>query len=389
MLLDNRVIDQVSTRRLRIVKYRGSSHGTNEYPFLIDEKGISVLPVTSLGLQHKAINERVSTGIARLDAMLGGEGYFRGSTVLVSGTAGSGKSSIAAHFARAAGERGERCLYMAFEESPNQIVRNMRSIGVDLEPLVRRGLLCFHASRAMAHGLEMHLAMFHRLIRDFDPQVVIVDPISNLGARGSVQDISDMLVRLIDLMKSRGITALLTNLTTAGRALEATDSQISSLVDTWLLLRDLELAGERNRAMYVLKSRGMAHSNQIREFLLTSRGIELADVYLGPEGVLTGSARQVQEARERAEMLLREQEIESRRREIERKRGVLEAKIAALREEFEVEESESMRGINQELAREQVLREDRSRMADSRKSDNGSGEPAPQARRRGPQGRRR
>jgi circadian clock protein KaiC len=389
ILLDNRVIDQVSTRRLRIVKYRGSSHGTNEYPFLIDERGISVLPVTSLGLQHKASTERVSTGVDRLDAMLGGEGYYRGTTVLASGTAGSGKSSIAAHFARAAGERGERCLYLAFEESPNQIIRNMRSIGVELEPLVRRGLLRFQASRAMAHGLEMHLAMIHRAIRDFDPQIVIVDPISNIGNRGSAQDTADMLVRLVDLLKSRGITALLTSLTTAGRALEATDSQISSLVDTWLLLRDLELGGERNRAMYVLKSRGMAHSNQIREFLLTSRGIELTDVYLGPEGVLTGSARQAQEARERAGQIQREQEIQARQRDLERKRDVLEAKIAALRKEFEVEESESVRGINQELAREQALRDDRNRMAESRKSDDGSGEPAPKSRRRATQGRRR
>ena len=371
ILLDNRVVDQVSTRRLRVVKYRGSSHGTNEYPFLIDEKGISVLPVTSLGLQHPASEERVSSGIPRLDAMLGGRGYFRGTTILVSGTAGSGKSSIAAHFARAAGERGERCLYMAFEESPSQIMRNMRSIGVDLEPLVRRGLLKVQASRASAYGLEMHLAVFHRLVRDFDPQVVIIDPISNLGGRGSSEDIADMLVRLVDFLKSKGITGLLTSLTRSGSALEATDVEISSLVDTWILLRDIELGGERNRAMYVLKSRGMEHSNQIREFLLTSHGIELADVYLGSEGVLTGSARQAQESRERAIQLLREQEIQGRQRELTRKREALDARIAALRKEFEVEETEALRGINQELVREQVLLEDRTRMSESRRSDNG------------------
>src|SRR5262245_61851581 len=277
ILLDHRVREQISTRRLQIIKYRGSSHGTNEYPFLIDEKGISVLPVTALGLQHVASEERISTGIPRLDAMLGGQGYFRGTTILVSGTAGSGKSSGAAHFARAVAERGERCLYMAFEESPGQIMRNMRSIGVDLEPLVRRGVLRFHSSRAKAYGLEMHLAVFHRLVRDFDPQVVIIDPISNIGARGSNQDTTDMLVRLVDLLKCKGITALLTSLTRAGTAMEGTDAEISSLVDTWLLLRDIEIGGERNRAMYVLKSRGMEHSNQIREFLLTSHGIELAD----------------------------------------------------------------------------------------------------------------
>ena len=380
ILLDNRVADQVSTRRLRIVKYRGSSHGTNEYPFLIDDRGISVLPVTSLGLQHTVSDERISSGVPRLDIMLGGKGYYRGSTVLVSGTAGSGKSSLAAHFARATCERGERCLYMAFEESPGQIVRNMRSIGVDLEPLVRSGLLRFQASRAMAHGLEMHLAIIHRLVRDFDPRVVIIDPISNIGARGSRHDATDTLVRLVDLLKCRNITALLTSLTRGGGILEATDAEISSLVDTWLLLRDIELGGERNRAMYVLKSRGMAHSNQIREFLLTSRGIELADVYLGPEGVLTGSARQVQESRERAALLLREQEIQGRQRDLARKREAMEARIVALQKEFEVEESEALLGITLEATREQVLREDRTRMSDSRQSDNESRETAPRRR---------
>lgn len=380
ILLDNRVIDQLCTRRLRIVKYRGSSHGTNEYPFLIDEKGISVVPVTSLGLQHVVSKERVSSGIERLDSMLGGQGYYRGSTILVSGTAGSGKSSMAAHFARAATERGERCLYVAFEESPSQIIRNMCSIGIDLEPPVRRGLLRFHATRSAAYGLEMHLAVFHRLVREFDPQVVIIDPISNIGARGSLHDTTDTLVRLADMLKGKGITAFFTSLTRPGNALERTDTEISSLVDTWLLVRDIELSGERNRAMYVLKSRGMPHSNQIREFLLTPRGIELAEVYLGPEGVLTGSARRAQEARERAGLLLRDQEIQGRQRELEQKREALEARIAALRKEFEVEESEAMRGIKQELTREHMLREDRSRMAESRKSDNGTGEPAPETR---------
>jgi circadian clock protein KaiC len=383
ILLDHRVHDQVSTRRLRVVKYRGSSHGTNEFPFLIDDKGISVLPVTSLGLQHGASEERVSSGIPRLDVMLGGKGYFKGTTILVSGTAGSGKSSVAAHFARAAVERGERCLYLAFEESPGQIMRNMGSIGIDLGPLVRRGMLRFHATRALAYGLEMHLAMIHRLVRDFDPQVVIVDPISNLGARGNRQDATDTLVRLIDLLKSKGITALLTSLTHGGSVLEATDVGISSLVDTWLLLRDIESGGERNRAMYVLKSRGMDHSNQLREFLLTSRGIELADTYLGPEGVLTGSARQAQESRERAALLLREQEIQSRQRELDRRREALEARIATLRKEFEVEETEALRGITQEVTREEVLRDDRARMSRSRQADNGTGEPVKRARPRG------
>ena len=380
ILLDNRIADQVSTRRLRVVKYRGSSHGSNEYPFLIDAQGISVLPVTSLGLQHLASNERVPSGIPELDVMLGGAGYYRGSTVLVSGTAGSGTSSVAAHFARAAGERGERSLYLAFEESPSQIIRNMRSIGIDLEPLVHQGLLRFHATRATAYGLEMHLAVIHRLMREFDPSIVIVDPISNLGGRGGNEDVSDMLVRLIDYVKGKGATTLLTNLTRAGTAVEATDLEISSLVDTWLLLRDLELGGERNRAMYVLKSRGMSHSNQIREFLLTSNGITLSEVYLGPEGVLTGSSRLAQEAREKAAFLARQHEVEWRQRELERKREALEARIAALRKEFEVEESETRRGIDQEVARERALQDDRARMSESRKADNGSGDSAPKAR---------
>ncbi len=369
ILLDHRVVDQVSTRRLRVVKYRGSSHGTNEYPFLIDEDGFSVLPITSLGLQHSVSNERLSTGIPKLDAMLGGRGIYRGSTVLVSGTAGSGKSSLAAHLARAAGERGERCLYLAFEESPAQIARNMRSIGIELEPYVRKGLLRFHSSRSSLCGLEMHLAMIHKMVQEFDPAMVIVDPISNLSQGANHQESTAMLTRLIDFFKARKITALMTCMSTDHQNLERTDLMISSLVDTWLLLRDIELAGERNRAIYVLKSRGMAHSNQIREFLLTDRGIELADAYLGEDGVLTGSARQSLEAREKAAALLRQQEVDAKLRELDRKREALEARIMALRKEFQAEEEEAKRVIDQDKARTEVLRADRERMAASRKAD--------------------
>jgi circadian clock protein KaiC len=256
ILLDHRVADQVSTRRLRIVKYRGSAHGTNEYPFLIDEDGISVMPITSLNLQHEVSDERVPTGIARLDKMLVGGGYYRGSTVLVSGTAGSGKSSVAAHFADAACRRGERCLYFAFEESPGQIARNMRSIGLDLQPWVKKGLLKFQASRANQFGLEMHLASIHKLVQTYDPKAVIIDPISNLSQAGNRTEATAMLTRLIDFLKLNRITAVMTCLTDAQNGLERTDADISSLADTWLLLRDIELSGERNRAMYVLKSRG-------------------------------------------------------------------------------------------------------------------------------------
>ncbi len=367
--LDHRVTDQMSTRRLRIVKYRGTTHGTNEYPFLIDEDGISVLPVTSLGLQHESSAERISSGIPRLDSMLGGEGYFRSSTVLVSGTAGSGKTSIAAHFAADACQRGERCLYFAFEESSGQLQRNMRSIGIDLAPWVEKGLLQFHASRAAIHGLEMHMATIHKLVREFQPRVVVMDPIGCLAAVGTRRDANVMLTRLIDFFKMQEITALLTSLTSGDESLEQTSVDISSLVDTWLLLRDLELEGERNRVINVLKSRGMAHSNQLREFLLTSHGVELQDVYLGAEGVLTGSARQTREATEKAASLLRRQEVEAKQRERVLKREAQEARIIALQKEFEAEEEVAKRDIDQEQSREETHRQDRDRMGISRQGD--------------------
>ncbi|MDY6984112.1 MAG: ATPase domain-containing protein, partial [Pseudomonadota bacterium] len=303
------------------------------------------------------------------DAMLGGKGYFRGSSVLVSGTAGSGKSSMAAHFVNAACARGEKCLYFAFEESPSQIVRNMRSIGIDLERWEKKGLLQFEALRATNYGLEMHLASMHKLIRGFEPQVVVADPVGSLLHTGTRKDATAMLTRLIDFLKLQNITAFLTDLTNAGENFESTDVDISSLVDTWILLRDFEAGGERNRALYILKSRGMSHSNQLREFLLTNDGIELLDVYVGPEGVLTGSMRLTQEAREHAEALAKQQELESRQRERERRREALEARIAALRMEFEAEEQEAQREIGNQQRRADAVQADRERMAVSRKAD--------------------
>jgi circadian clock protein KaiC len=353
---------------MRIVKYRGTSHGTNEYPFLIDETGLSVLPVTSLTLQHRSSDERISSGIPRLDAMLDGHGFYRGSTILVSGTAGTGKTSMAAHFVDAACARGERCLYFSFEESPGQLIRNMRSIGLDLEKWTNKNVLQFHSSRASVYGLEMHLVAVHKLVDELQPRVVVLDPIGSLGHAGSDRDAAIMLVRLIDFLKVRGITAFLTDLSMAGTAQEATKVQVSSLVDTWLLLRDIELGGERNRAMYVLKSRGMAHSNQLREFLLTDHGVDLQDVYVGPEGVLTGSLRLSQEARERAEATLRRQEAERRKRNREWRREVLEARILAMRKEFEAEEEQSALEASYQAEREQTLAEDREKMALSRKA---------------------
>ena len=369
ILLDQRVNDQLSTRRLRIIKYRGTVHGTNEYPFLIDESGISVLPITSMGLQHKASDERISTGIARLDAMLGGAGVYRGSTVLVTGSAGTGKTSLAAHFADATCRRGERCLYFGFEESQSQFVRNMRSIGLDMEHWLKKNLLMFHATRPDAYGLEMHLAVLHKLVDKFAPHTVVIDPITTFANVGSSREAESMLIRLIDFLKSRQITAFFTSLTRGGDALEQSGSGISSIIDTWMLLRDIELGGERNRGLYVLKSRGMAHSNQIREFLLTPNGVELTDVYVGPDGVLTGSMRLAQEAREQAVARTRQQEIERRQREIERKRRSVEAQTAALRGQFEAEQEELMRLIEQEQAAADTLRKERGAMAASRQAD--------------------
>lgn len=382
ILLDHRVVEQVSTRRLRIVKYRGSVHGTNEYPFLIDEDGISVVPITSMKLEHAASEERISSGVPRLDAMLGGQGYFRGSSILVSGTAGTGKTSLAASFVGAACARGERCLYFAFEESQAQLIRNMQSIGIELERWVHKDLLHFHAIRSQQDGLEMHLARFHKLLRKFEPNVVVFDPIGSFLAAGTQKDANAMVTRLIDSLKMRDITAFLTNLTSAGESAEATNIDISSLIDTWILLRDIELGGERNRALYVLKSRGMAHSNQIREFLLTSRGIELKDVYIGPAGVLTGSMRQAQEAREQSELLQRRQEIEALQRGLERKRQSVHDRVAALQRELEAEEQEAQRVINQYNSREDVLRDDRQNMARSRRADGVQAEKRPEGTRR-------
>ena len=363
ILLDHRVNDQSSIRRLRIVKYRGSSHGTNEYPFLIDEDGFSVLPVTSLGLNYSSSNERISTGVARLDTMLSGKGFFRGSTVLVSGTAGTGKTSMAAQFAEAACRRGERVLYFTYEESPGQLVRNMRSVGIRLEPWVKKGVIHFHATRPTLYGLETHLTTSIRLINQCEPKVVILDPINGFMLGENQADVKAMLLRLVDFLKMKRITAFFTSLTSAGSNLEESDVYISSLIDTWLLLRDIEIGGERNRALYVLKSRGMAHSNQIREFRLTDHGIELLDVYVGADGVLTGSARLSQETRDQAAQLLRQQEIQSKQFGLERKREAMEAQIVVLRSEFEAEEAEALKVIRNEKSKEERFILDKATMA--------------------------
>jgi len=370
IFLNHKVAEQIATRRMRIVKYRGTAHGTNEYPFLIDQEGFSVMPVSSLGLDHAASTERVSTGVDRLDTMMSGKGYYRGSSILVTGTAGTGKTSLAAHFVDAACKRGERCLYFAFEESRNQIIRNMRSIGIDLEQWVKKGLLEFRNSRPTLYGLEMHLVTMHKAIETFNPAIVVIDPISNLIAAASMTEVKSMLSRLIDFLKMKQITAFCTDLTAVGGSLERTEVGISSLTDTWLLLQVMEESGERNRGLYILKSRGMQHSNQVREFCLSDNGILLQDVYIGTGGVLTGSARIGQEAKDKAEMLARRQEIERKQGDIERKKGVVEAQIAALRSGFEAEKDELERSINREQLRQNVLAEEAQAIARTRKADN-------------------
>lgn len=369
ILLDHRVKDQSSIRRLRIVKYRGSTHGTNEYPFLIDEDGFSVLPVTSLGLKHISTKERISSGIPRLDTMLSSKGYFRASTILISGTAGTGKTSLAAQFVEAACKRGERVLYFAFEESPSQFMRNMSSIGINLEPWVKKDLLHFHATRPTMYGLEHHLTTTIKLINNVNPQIVILDPIDAFVMGNNQTEVKTMLLRLVDYLKMKNITAMFASLTNGDKNQELTDMAISSLIDTWILLRDIEIGGERNRGLYILKSRGMNHSNQIREFILTNHGIELMDVYVGPEGVLTGSARLAQEAKNDSEKFSKQLNIERKQTEIDIKRAALDAQIVVLESEFKAEESEALKLIEMEKIIVKRFTEDQIKMAASRKAD--------------------
>jgi circadian clock protein KaiC len=366
ILLDNRIHDQLSTRRLRIVKYRGSAHGTNEYPFIIDEQGITVMPITSSGLAHEVSIERLPSGIPDLDQMLEGKGYYKGSSILVSGMAGSGKSTVAAHFADATCAAGYRCIYFAMEESPAQVVRNMRSVGIDLQKWVDKKLLRFNARRPSLFGLETHLATMYRDVNDFEPVAVVVDPMSALLNAGVTDDVHSMVLRLVDFLKSGGVTALFTNLGGVSGENATTEIQISSLMDVWLLLYNRESNGEHNRQLYLLKSRGMAHSNQVCEFILSSDGIKLRDAYVGPEGVLTGSARLAQEAKDQAAALIREKEMERRTRELERKRRETAAQIEILQAQLANEEAE-VELLNREgVAREDQLAVDRVAMAVSR-----------------------
>jgi circadian clock protein KaiC len=369
ILLDHRVADQISTRRLRVAKYRGSAHGTNEYPFLIDQEGVSVLPVTSLGLDHEVTSERISTGIGRLDHMFGDKGYYRGSSILVSGTAGTGKSTVAAHFAEAACKRGERCLYLAFEESPQQIARNMHSVGIDLGVFIDKKILLIRAQRPTFTGLEMHLLEIAKLVNAFKPHVVIMDPITNLVNVGLAADVRSVLTRLIDFLKGRQITTMLTSLTTGSEVTDGTSIGVSSLMDTWIVLKDIEGQGERNRGLAIVKSRGMSHSNQFREYRLTDKGFSMEDVSLGETGGLTGTVKAEQEAKEAAQSLSRIREVQRMKKLIGRKRTVLDAQLASLRAEFEAEEEEITKQVQEIEEDERGRVERKTQMAFIRQAD--------------------
>ena len=350
ILLDQRVENQLATRRLRVVKYRGSAHGSNEYPFLLDEHGFTVNPLTAISQQYEVPEDFVSTGIEKLDTMLGGKGYYRGGTLLVSGSAGTGKSSVAAHFTDATCRRGERCLYFAFEEAPGQIVRNMRSIGVDLQPWLDKGLLHIHAMRPSSYGLEMLLTIIERETEQFRATSVVVDPISSLESAGIFTDARNAVMRLVDFLKSRQITAFFTSLTGGGSPSEQSEVGISSLIDSWLLLRNLEQGSERTRLLYILKSRGMPHTNQVREFILGDDGVDLVDVYMGPEGMLTGLSRAFQETLDQTDAARRKRGVEQVRMLIEHKRKALQARIAELEVQFESE----IRDMNDTIAEQEM-----------------------------------
>ncbi len=369
VVLDNRTQDEMSTRRLRIQKYRGSVHGSNEYPFLIGRSGLVVLPISSMGLDYAAPTERVSTGIERLDHMLGG-GPYRGSTVLVTGAPGTGKTSIAACAAAAACARGQRAVFLSFEESPAQLERNMASIGIDLRRWVTAGLLRLEAVRPSAYGLEEHLVRLHHVLQETDPALVVLDAVGSLNHLGTESGVSSAFARQLDMIKARGVTAIITTLFGGGEG-EIRETAASSLVDTWLLLRSQELNGERNRLLFVIKSRGTAHSNQVREFVLTDRGAELMDVYTGPHGVLAGSARMAQLGEERAAVRARDAEVERRRQALARRTAQVEQQIATLREDLAGEAAEFDQLGFDEYTTDTARDTDRESMAAHRWADSG------------------
>jgi circadian clock protein KaiC len=367
IVLDHRMHDEIATRRLRIVKYRGSRHGTNEYPFLVTDRGLMIWPITSTQLTYPVSTDRVSLGVPRLDQMLTG-GVHRGSTVLITGSAGTGKTTLAASAADAACARGEPALFVSFEESPDQLVRNMRSVGIDLGRWVGAGLLRLWGQRATAFGLESHLAGIERLLDETTPGIAVLDAVGSLTHIGAQSEVTAAVAREVDMMKSRGITGILTSLTHEDRE-ETSSVDASSLIDTWLLLRNVESDGERNRLLFVIKSRGTAHSNQVREFILTDHGPELLDVSVGPRGVLTGSARMTQVAEERAAEAERRGELERRQLDLARRSAEVEAQIALLREQLATETAELDRLVVEQSRGEDARAAARATLARRRQGD--------------------
>jgi circadian clock protein KaiC len=373
IFLDHQIQGPLATRRLRVVKYRGSRHGTNNYSTLIDKNGLWVLPISSLGLNYPVSNRRVSTGLERLDAMLDGRGYFKGTSVLISGMAGTGKTSLGVSFLDAACRRGERAMYFSFEESPEQIIRNMRSIGFDLRKWPRKGLLQFHSLRPTLFGLEMHLASIHKVVKEFKPETIVMDPITNMSSVGSNEEVKAMLTRLIDFLKNEGITAVFTSLTHAESAIEQSEVGISSLMDTWLLLRMQESCNERNRLLYVLKSRGMGHSNQMREYVITRKGIQLLDVYVGSGAVLTGSARLLQEAADEAQSAADQQAASQRYGQLQQEHNALKAQADAIQTRLQGIQQELQTVAQQDEQRRHAVQRRREVLSTARQADNGSG----------------
>ena len=347
ILLDNRLENKISNRILRVVKYRGTGHSTNEHPFLISDQGLWIEPITTLGLNYQVSNEHIPSGLPELDRMLDNKGFYRGSSILISGAPGTGKSSLAATLVDAACRRGERCLLMSFEESPDQIIRNMRSIGIDLERWVRQGLLRIDANRPWYYGLEMHLLTLQKMTQEFKPSIVVIDPLTDLTGIGSTTEVRSMLVRLIDYFKINTITAVFTSMTDNSILEVSGNEGVSSLMDTWILLRNIESDAERNRTLYVLKSRGIKHSAQVREFIMTDHGINLIDVSLGPAGVLVGSARAAYQAHEHALQIQRQTEAQRLTRELENKRQSIQHQIAALQAELAAEEERLQNNLSQ------------------------------------------
>ncbi|PPD57409.1 circadian clock protein KaiC [Dehalogenimonas etheniformans] len=368
IFLDNRVNDQLSTRRIRIIKYRGSSHSTNEFPFLIDEQGLSILPINTIRLNYPVSNEGVPSGVDRLDIMLGGKGFIKGTSILVSGMVGTGKTSLAAHLVDTACRRGQKCLYYAFEEAPDQIMRNMTSIGIDLKPWVEKGLLHFHATRVSEEGLEKHLLVMQKEAEKYRPDVVIVDALTDFISLGPGNEVRLMILRIVDYFKMHQITAMFSSMS-ARADLEETGVGLSSAFDTWIHLVNVQNNQERNRTMTIVKSRGMAHSNQVREFVLTNKGVKLVDIYATPAGSFMGTARIAQMAADQAAGVTREEGVTARERQLQQQRRALEAKIDALRAEFEAEAKESELTIAEEKAKIKAISDDRKMLDRQRKAE--------------------